>query len=533
MRLVTAAEMQEIDRRAIAGGIAVADLMESAGRAVADEAEKLAGRDASRIEILCGKGHNGGDGLVAARLLHARGHRVRVHLTHAKADLAVESRTQFDRAAHAGVAIEFIAAGLHDPGPIRDRRERPRPGEEEADWMRRDPLGGALVSAHVCVDALLGTGAAKSVEGFTAAVVHWMQHAGAAVLAVDIPSGIDATTGAILGTAVWADATVTFGYPKLGLVLEPGRERAGSIVVRDIGFPPEIVARVTGAGVQRHWVDAKTARRLLPRLEPTAHKYQRGCVLVVAGSRAFPGAAALAATAALRAGAGIVHLAVPAGIRSLLQTKLTEVIVHELPETSAGTLASEAVVPLLEIAVRADAVAIGPGLGVQPETQQCAAAFLDALRIPAVVDADAIPAISSPTHPAGRIVTPHAGELARWIGMKSEEVARNRLEIAGDAAARSGCVVVAKGAPTIIATPDGVLHVNSTGGPALATAGSGDVLTGILAGLLARGLSPEDAARLGVYLHGGAGDLAAAKSSPASVIASDLLSEIGPATPLS
>jgi len=189
--------------------------------------------------------------------------------------------------------------------------------------------------------------------------------------------------------------------------------------------------------------------------------------------------------------------------------------------------------PLLEIAARADAVAIGPGLGVLPETQQCAAAFLDALRIPAVVDADAIPAITSPTQSAERIVTPHGGELARWIGVKSEEVARNRLEIACDAAARSGCVVVAKGAPTITATPDGVLHVNSTGGPALATAGSGDVLTGILAGLLARGLSSEDAARLGVYLHGRAGDLAAAKSSPASVIASDLLSEIGPATPIS
>lgn len=531
MRLVTAVEMQEIDRRTIAAGISVADLMERAGSAVADEAEKLAGCDPARIEILCGKGHNGGDGLVAARLLHARGHRVRVHLTHAKADLAPETRAQFDRAANAGVAIEFLAAGLPDPGPILDRRERPNPGEtQDAAPVRSDSLGGALRSADVCVDALLGTGAAKSVEGSIAAVVHWIQRAGTVVLSVDIPSGVDATTGAILGTAVWADTTVTFGLPKLGLALEPGRQHSGTVVVRDLGFPAEIVARVTGTGVQRHWVDARTARELVPRLEPTAHKYQRGCVLVVAGSRAYPGAAALAATAALRAGAGIVHLAAPAGIRQLLQTKLTEIIVHDLPETNAGTVAFDAMAPLLEIAARADAVAIGPGLGVHPETQQCVRGFLSALGLPAVVDADAIQAMPPPPHPAGRIVTPHAGELAGWIGAKTEDVVRNRLEIALDAAARSACVVVAKGAPTIIVTPEGVLHVNATGGATLATAGSGDVLTGMLAGLLARGLSPEDAARLGVYLHGRAGELAAQKSSPTSVIAGDLLAEIGSAT---
>jgi NAD(P)H-hydrate epimerase len=183
----------------------------------------------------------------------------------------------------------------------------------------------------------------------------------------------------------------------------------------------------------------------------------------------------------------------------------------------------------LEIATRADAVAIGPGLGVHPETEQCVRGLLGALRLPAVVDADAIQALPSPPHPAGRIVTPHAGELARWIGAKIADVTHNRLEIAPDVAQQSGCVVVAKGAPTIVATPAGVVHVNTTGGASLATAGSGDVLTGMLAGLLARGLSPEDAARLGVYLHGRAGELAALKSSPASVIAGDLVSEIGPA----
>ena len=530
MRLVNAAEMQEIDRRTIAAGTAVAELMERAGSGVAAVAEKLAARPAARIEIVCGKGHNGGDGIVAARLLAARGHRVRVHLTHEATQLAPETRAQFDRLSDSKVEITALPSSLQDPGPIMDPRARPKGGDSvRSAATESNAFGRALASADVCVDALLGTGALKTLQAPLTAIIHWIQHASSRTLSVDIPSGVDATTGAILGTAVWADTTVTFGLPKLGLALEPGRERAGNLIVHELGFPAEIVDAVLSQGTERHWMDAATARRLVPRLDPTAHKYQRGCVVVVAGSRAFPGAAVLAAMAALRSGAGIVHLAAPAGIRPILQTKLTEVIVHELPETRQGTLAADAAEPLARILARADAVALGPGLSAQSETLAFARTFLAGLRVPAVVDADAIAAMPAPPHAAERIVSPHAGELARWMGVSAEEVNRDRLLVARDTAARSGAVVVAKGAPAIIATPDGVLHVNGSGSAALATAGSGDVLTGILAALLARGLAAANAARLGVFLHGIAGELAARKHASQSVIASDLLDMIGPA----
>jgi NAD(P)H-hydrate epimerase len=520
MRLVTTAEMQEIDRRTIAAGIPVATLMERAGAAVAAAAERLAGLPKARIAVLCGKGHNGGDGLVAARLLHQRGHDIRVGLTHARAELASETRIQLEVAERAGVQITFWSGQLHDPGPRTEH-------ETEFRWMQPDPFGEALRTASVCIDAVLGIGATQPLRGITATAVHWLQRTAGKLLAVDVPSGIDATSGAVLGSAVWADVTVTIGLPKLGLALEPGRQHAGRVEVCDIGFPPEIVSAVTAAGIDRRWIDGATARRLLPRLHPATHKYDRGCALVVAGSRAYPGAAVLAAMAASRSGAGIVHLAAPAGIRALLQSKLTEVIVHSLPETTNGTLARTALEPVLEIASRADALAIGPGLTLDPETMVCARELLAAIEIPAVVDADAIPALPAPPHRAGRIVTPHAGELARWIGVPVAAVSADRLETARRTAVEAQCVVVAKGAPTVIATPGGALHVNSTGGPMLATAGSGDVLTGILAGWLAHGLDCVDAARLGVFLHGRTGELAAGKSSVHAVVASDLIQEIG------
>jgi len=529
VRLVTASEMQEIDRRTIAAGISVAQLMERAGSGVAAAADGLVGRPAARIEIFCGKGHNGGDGLVAARLLAARGHRVRVHLTHEPAHLAPETRVQFDRLAEAKVEMTTLAP-LRDPGPILDPRARPKPGDMgRSDWVESSPLGRAIASADLCVDALLGTGAAEKLHPTIAAIVHWLHHASHRTLSVDIPSGVDATTGAVLGTAIWSDMTVTFGVPKLGLALEPGRERAGKVEVHELGFPAEILAAVLSQSVERHWMDAATARTLIPRLDPSAHKYQRGCVVVVAGSRAFPGAAVLTAMAALRSGAGIVHLAAPSGIRSILQSKLTEVIVHELPETRDGTFAIGAAEPLSRILPGADAVAIGPGLGTQSETIEFARDFLAGLRIPAVVDADAIVALPGPPHAAERIVSPHAGELARWLDMRADDVARDRLGVARETATRTHAVVVAKGAPAVVATTGGILHVNRSGGPSLATAGSGDVLTGILAALLARGLEAANAARLGVFVHGLAGEFAAREHSVASVISSDLLDQIGPA----
>jgi NAD(P)H-hydrate epimerase len=505
MRLVTGREMQEIDRRTIGGGLVPSlVLMENAGQAAAREAIARLGQAPAgkRVEILCGKGNNGGDGLVIARVLAARGASVRVHLTHPLEALTPDARA--NAACLDGTGVELRTLPERIEGSLTD-------------------LSGWLAGADLCVDALLGTGVADAVRGRMAMLVDLLDRASRNTLAVDVPSGVDADTGAVLGTAVRADVTVTFGLPKLGLLLHPGAEKTGRLVVADIGFPTDVVDAVAP---DRFWVEDELARSLLPRLAPTAHKYARGCVLVVAGSRAYTGAAALAAEAALRSGAGIVHLAVPESIRAVLQTKLTEVIVHGAPETAEGTLSPAAmpvVSPLLE---RADAVAVGSGLGMTEPARDLVRELLAGTTRPAVVDADAVSAIGRPPHRAPRVATPHAGELERWTA-RPAGTALERLSAAARTAEGLEVVVLAKGAPTFVATPQGALFVNGSGHAGLATAGSGDVLTGVVAALLAQGLAPGDAASLGAFLHGRAAEIATRDGSPRSLLAGDLLRNLG------
>ena len=533
MRLVSAREMQEIDRRTIEGGLVPSlVLMERAGRAAASAVLQHLGAQASsggpggRVEVLCGKGNNGGDGLVVARLLDEHGIPVRVHLTHPPESLSPDARVNH-RKLGGGVEVRLIPESLPDIAPVVDPRERPSAGgcfelpaeltSEVHDWME------SLGTATVCVDALLGTGVTDRLQGRLAAIVDATNRCSRYTLAVDIPSGVDGDTGRVHGTAIWADRTVTIGLPKIGLVLEPGRERAGQIDVADIGFPPGVVDDVAP---RREWVDAECARQLLPSIDPQAHKYDRGCVVVLAGSRGFTGAAALAAMAALRTGAGIVHLVVPASLQTLLQQKTTEVIVHGVAETPEGTLAPQceaALAPLLE---RADALAVGSGFGPNRTTLDWIEGFLARLALPAVIDADAIAALSGSPHPAIRIATPHAGELTRWTGERIGG-ALDRLDLAARTATGRQLVVLAKGAPTFVAAPDGRLWVNSSGHVGLATAGSGDVLTGMIAALLGAGCGAAGAAALGAYLHGRAAEIASRGRAARSLVAGDLLDSIG------
>ena len=528
MRLVTADEMQTIDRLTIDGGLVPAlTLMENAGQAAATEAlQLLAGREHPRVEIVCGKGNNGGDGLVVARALAAHGVRVRAHLTHPASEMSPDARTNHDRLRAMDIDIRVLPEALNDPGPLLDPRHRPRSGPHPGSTSSPDDLASCLEEADLTVDALLGTGVGGDLRGRLAALVNVVNRSSRRTLAIDVPSGVDGNTGLVRGTAVWADVTVTLGLPKLGLVLYPGRERAGRIVVADIGFPAEVVEQIASA---RFWTDAAAARVLVPRLEPTAHKYQRGCVLVLAGSRAYPGAAALCAEAALRAGAGIVHLVVPQNIRDLLEVKLTEVIIHGVPATPEGTIAEAAGPAVTRLLEKADALAIGPGLGGTEATWAWVRRLLVEVRQPAVVDADAIPALPLPPHPGPRLATPHPGELARWLGRPGRDVAERRLEVASQAAPQKGVVLVAKGAPTFVATPDSRLFVNGSGHAGLATAGSGDVLTGLLGGLLAQGMAPAEAAVLGVYVHGLAAEIASRKRAARSLLAGDVLNAIGAA----
>jgi NAD(P)H-hydrate epimerase len=525
VKLVTAREMQEIDRSTIDSGlVAGLELMENAGRAVAAEAARRLGDPrGARVEILCGKGNNGGDGLVIARVLAGRGARVRVHLTHPPESLSPDARANHARLGATGVTVAILPDEIPETGRVEDPRRRSIAPKQSAP---AGDLGGNLHAADLCVDALLGTGVERPLDGRLSALVDLLNHSSRHTLAVDVPSGVDATTGQILGTAVWADVTVTLGLPKLGCVLHPGGERVGRLVVANIGFPETMLENVS---TPWNWVDADGARALVPRLLPTAHKYSRGSVLVVAGSRSYPGAAALAAGAALRTGAGMVHLVAPASIRDLLDAQLREVIVHAAPESATGSCSPAVLDVLKPILSRVDAVAIGPGLGDTPETREWIRRFLRELDLPAVVDADAVLALPKPPHRGPRIVTPHAGELARWMDLPKEKAQASRLETAVTAAAMHEVVVAAKGAPTVVVEPTGRRWVNSTGNPGLGTAGSGDVLTGMVGSLLSQRLAAPDAAVLGVYLHGLAADLAAATGSPRSIVAGDIPCFIGQA----
>lgn len=523
MRLVTAREMQTIDRRTIDGGFVPSlTLMERAGEAVARRVLDVAGRRTGAVEILCGKGNNGGDGLVVARLAAAQGVAVRVHLTHPPTELSADARANFERLDASRVAVEVLPEVLEDPGPLQAAEPPAGAGRCTDPATRR--LFEALQQAAVCVDALLGTGVTSPLQGRLAALVNLLNHAAHTTLAIDLPTGIDGDTGAVQGVAVHATETVTCGFQKVGLLFHPGRAHAGRVRVADLGFPAAIAAAVTPA---RFAIEGALVRSWAPRHAPTVHKYQRGVVAIVAGSAAFAGAAALTALSALRAGAGMVHLFVPEGLQELMQMQVLEAIVHGVEPDATGAFAASAAgeIQAQLPRTRAQALVIGPGLGGGPEPRDCARALLATWTGPAVVDADAIAALPLPAA-AARIVTPHDGELARWLGTPVPEAALERLQFVAGAARTRQVTLLAKGPSTIVATPGGELYVNTTGTPALATAGSGDVLAGAIGALLAQGLAPERAAGLGAWMHGMAAQ-AAAGTHGSGVIARDIAAELG------
>lgn len=477
-RLLTGTEMEELERWAMRRqGVTVEALMERAGMAVADRAAELA--PAGPIAIVAGKGNNGGDGRVAARLLQERGIPVRL------------------------VEVTEAAAGDLDAA-----------------------LAVALDAAVLVVDAVFGFSlhgpprapADKAIQAVRAA-----REAGARVLAVDIPSGVEAHSGHVHGTAVLADETLTFSSVKLGLALEPGRAHAGRVRVADIGIDPDRIARVGEA----FCLDPDDIRALLPVRPVDCHKKQCGRVLVVAGSQGMSGAACLTAEAALRAGAGTVFLAVPASLVGVVETKLTETVTIPLPETFARSVDHRAAETVLEILPDFDVLAVGPGLSIDDGTLRFVRDLVSAAQLPLVLDADGLNAligdmdvVAARRH--ATVITPHPGELARLAGSTTEEVQHDRPGFARQAALEWRCVAVLKGAATL--TTDGSrLAVNPTGNPGMATMGAGDVLTGLVAGLMAQKLEPFDAAASGAWLHGAAGDAAAADLTQYCVVAGDII----------
>jgi ADP-dependent NAD(P)H-hydrate dehydratase / NAD(P)H-hydrate epimerase len=496
--ILTPAESAALDRASAERGITVARLMENAGRAVARAAIRLAGGGyGKRAVVVCGKGNNGGDGLVAARHLLRDGLGVSVVTLHPLASYRDWAAVNFRR---------FDANG-----------GRWRPYSQEL-------LARELGRADVVVDAIFGTGFHGPAQGDAVKAIGAMNACVAPVVAVDIPSGVEGETGRFQGDAVRADVTVTFGSLKPGLVFHPGAALAGLVEVTDIGFPPDLLQSDL-------WlVERADVSRLVPRREAEGHKRSSGAVLVLAGSRAMTGAAILAATAAYRAGAGLVTLAVPQGILAVVESAITEATFLPLPQTEDGAVSDRAWGALSERLHDVRAVAVGPGLTTSRSTAGLVRRLVAESPVPIVLDADGLNAFAGrgaelASRASEAVITPHPGEFGRLVGMSSGEVVEDRVGHARKAAAEFRCTVLLKGSRTVVAEPDGRAFVNPTGGPYLATGGTGDVLTGAIAGLLAQQLRPSEAAILGAYAHGLAGG-AAAEVLGNGTVASDVLARL-------
>lgn len=506
-KIITAAQMQELDRRTISEArIPATTLMERAGSGVVSCLEQRWGPVRGKtVTVVCGKGNNGGDGLVAARLLHRRHAKVRV--------LAVAPTSELSRDA-ATMYKQFVrGAGKSSVYP----------------YTSKAPTQALLQGSDILIDALLGTGLSSAVTGRYAEAIDSINETGRPVVAVDLPSGLHADTGTILGRAVRASLTVTFGLPKLGLYQNWGIDLAGEVAIVDIGIPRAYIDAVES---RTTLMTSREVRTFLPERRPSSHKGTFGHAGIIAGSVGKTGAAAMAARAALRIGAGLVTVAVPAGVNDILEAKLLEVMTVPMPETKARTFARAALDRLVAFMAARTAVAIGPGLSTHPETVELVQALTKQLDRPAVLDADALNALTGRTALLAScktppIITPHPGEMARLeADATSQTVNSDRIGTASRFARERGLFVVLKGARTVVARPDGAVAICPTGNPGMATAGTGDVLTGMMVGLLAQGVPSWEAACAATYLHGAAGDLAAARKGQAGLIAGDVIEEI-------
>lgn len=514
MKVVTAAEMRQIDQDTIEGiGIPGIVLMETAGSAIV-RAIKRHYPTCQRIGIFAGKGNNGGDGIVIARQLAHVGHDVHIFLVSPPDSFTGEAHINLQIAKRLGLQIEEILTdtGFYDTGDVPT----------------------TLASCELLVDAIFGTGLRGAVRSPTASIINAINSLPIPVLSVDLPSGLDADTGHPLGTCLQADRTVTIGLPKRGLLMHPGAELAGNLEVVDIGFPEQVV---DAQDIKVHWTTATQASQWVPPRPPASHKGSYGRVLVVAGSTGMTGAAALASEAALRAGAGLVTLATPKHLNPILEGLLPEVMTLPLPETEAGSLAVSATSAILEFAEKTKSVlAIGPGLSQHPETVSFVHQLVrenreQGLGLRMVIDADGLNALSQDRNifsllDRETVLTPHPGEMARLTGASVSTLEKDRIHTVQQFASEHSLTLVFKGAPTVSADANGEVWINSTGNPGMATGGMGDVLTGVIAGLMTQGIASETAAALGVYLHGLAGDIVAERLGMHGLIASDVLKAV-------
>ena len=510
MKILTAAQMQDVDRATTERyGVPSLTLMENAGRSVVEFLqERFSPLEKQEIVILCGRGNNGGDGLVVARMLRELGLEPRVMLLAQPESLKGDAEANYKRLARTGAPLSV---------------------PDHACWEK---LKGEPGNASLVIDAILGTGLSKPLGGFLLDVVRDIPgvFSKARIVAVDLPTGVAADSGELIGECVQADASVTFTAPKVAHVFPPACEKAGEWVVKPIGTPAE--AFEARPDFFLNMLEPRDLDWLVRQRKRESHKGNFGHVLVLGGSVGKTGAAAMAAKAALRAGAGLVTVATPRSALPVIASLSMEIMTEPLPETDSGTISLRALDDgLLDKLVEDKTVlAVGPGLGREPETMDLVRQFVSRCHLPAVLDADGLNAFAGciktlQTEGRIRVLTPHPGEMGRLAGQKTSEIVAHRLEVAREFAQRHGVQLVLKGFRTLTASPDGQVWVNPTGNPGMATGGSGDVLTGITAALLAQYLDrlPTEVVAAAVYLHGLAGDIAARELGEASVIAGDIL----------
>ncbi len=509
-QIASAHEMRECDEEAIKKyGIPGIILMENAARGTADAMHRhIQSLSQKNILIICGKGNNGGDGFALARHLFEQSCTVTV------AALSPVNQLKGDARVNADIIKKMSRTDSSGnltliPSINRQKLEQ-------------------LPHSDVIVDAILGTGFKGKLKSKVASIVEWMNTQSATRVAIDVPSGIDADTGNAKGITMQVDFTCTMGLVKTGLLFSPGRDASGKIICIDIQIPPEVFRR---AKIKTFLVQERDVRNAFPKRALDAHKYQLGKVFVLAGSTGLTGAAALTSTSALRSGAGAVVLGVPEQLNLMMEKKLTEIMTLPLADNGSGVLHASSWDRIRQQCEWADVIAVGPGLSVSEDVKEIIVRMVKEIQKPLVLDADGLNLLAGndtilAKREARVIITPHTGEFSRLTGISNDEIKNERLGVVQRYARMRNITVLLKGGPSIVASKDGILYINRTGNPGMATAGAGDVLTGVIAGLWAQGMTDDAAAYSGAYIHGVAGDAAKARYGEQAMTAGDIQEEL-------
>ena len=507
MYLVTAEEMREMDRKTIESfGVPGRILMENAGRGAARILLKtFDGLTGKNVAVIAGRGNNGGDGFVIARYLAQKNVLVTVYL------LSQMNNVQGDAAANLALLapLKLPVIEMQDPDAFE---------KHKSDMRRHD----------IWVDAILGTGLKSEVKGYFKDVIEFINRLNKPVFSVDIPSGLDSDTGQPRGVCINAHTTATFAFPKIGHVFYPGATYTGRLEIVDIGIPPQSADSLRPL---QHLLTRDRISAILKPRAPDAHKGHTGHLLVISGATGKTGAAAMTVMSAMRIGAGLVTLGIPKSLNPVAETLVLEAMTRPLPETGEGVFAESAFDEVMEMLSGKKCLAVGPGMGTAPETKRLIHRIIQHCRIPMVIDADGLNNLAGHTRLLQEIdvpviLTPHPGEMARLMDTTSKEVQKDRIQSARAFAKKYHVHVVLKGAKTVIAHPDQTVAVNPTGNPGMASGGMGDVLTGMITGLITQGYSPEAATHIGVYLHGAAADSLAERIGPFGYLASEVMDAI-------